>query len=116
MKVLASGGAGYIGSVRVSSRGAGFFYEGDIADRKLIQKVVAEHPEIQCTVHMAARTVVPESVTRPYEYYRDNVTRSLELFNELVQLDRPRVIFPRQPRSTPRRTTSKSLRIRHLIP
>jgi UDP-glucose 4-epimerase len=114
MKVLVTGGAGYIGSItagaleeyghtpvildslltgpRVFTRGR-IFYEGDIADRKLIRKVIGEHPEIQCTIHMAARTVVPESVTRPYEYYRDNVTRSLELFNELVQLDRPRVIF-----------------------
>jgi UDP-glucose 4-epimerase len=114
MKVLVTGGAGYIGSItaaaleeyghtpvildslltgpRVFTRGR-ISYEGDIADRELIRKVIADHPEIQCTIHMAARTVVPESVTRPYEYYRDNVTRSLELFNELEQLDRPRVIF-----------------------
>jgi UDP-glucose 4-epimerase len=29
----------------------------------------------------------------PYEYYRDNVAKSLDLFDELVQLDRPRIIF-----------------------
>src|SRR5680860_1452545 len=42
---------------------------------------------------MAARIVVPESVTHPYAYYRDNVSKSLELFDELVALDKPRVVF-----------------------
>ena len=42
---------------------------------------------------MAARIVVPESVEQPYEYYRDNVAKSLELFDELVALGKPRVLF-----------------------
>jgi UDP-glucose 4-epimerase len=42
---------------------------------------------------MAARIVVPESVAQPYEYYRDNVAKSLELFDELVALGKPRVLF-----------------------
>ena len=42
---------------------------------------------------MAARIVVPESVEKPYEYYRDNVAKSLELFDELVTLGKPRVLF-----------------------
>jgi UDP-glucose 4-epimerase len=37
--------------------------------------------------------VVPESVAEPYEYYRDNVAKSLELFDTLVSLGRPRVVF-----------------------
>ena len=114
MKVLVTGGAGYIGSTTATAlekyghtpvildslltgprafTSGRIFYEGDIADRKLIRKIIAEHPDIQCTIHMAARIVVPESVALPYEYYRDNVSKSLELFDELVQLDRPRVIF-----------------------
>jgi UDP-glucose 4-epimerase len=64
------------------------FYEGDIADRNLIRKIVAEHPDIERTIHMAARVVVPESVAFPYEYYRDNVAKSLELFDELVRLQK----------------------------
>ena len=32
---------------------------------------------------MAARIVVPESVAQPYDYYRDNVAKSLELFDQL---------------------------------
>jgi UDP-glucose 4-epimerase len=69
------------------------FYEGDIADRGLLQRIANEHPDIACTIHMAARTVVPESVTQPYLYYRENVAKSLELFDELVRLGKPRVLF-----------------------
>ena len=114
MKVLVTGGAGYIGSTTAKAlEQAGhtpvvldsllsgprvfvkdrIFYEGDIADRDLLTRVVTEHPDIECTIHMAARIVVPESVEQPYEYYRDNVAKSLELFDQLVKLGKPRVLF-----------------------
>jgi UDP-glucose 4-epimerase len=114
MKVLITGGAGYLGSItataleeydhtpvildslltgpRAFARNR-IFYQGNIADRELIQKIISDHPDIECTIHMAARVIVPESVALPYEYYRDNVAKSLELFDELVRLDRPRIIF-----------------------
>ncbi|WP_435770519.1 UDP-glucose 4-epimerase GalE [Nocardioides sp. SYSU DS0651] len=114
MKVLVTGGAGYLGSVTSKALeqaghtpvvldslltgprqyvGDRIFYEGDIADRALLRRVVAEHPDIEATIHMAARIVVPESVDLPYEYYRDNVAKSLEMFDELTALGRPRIVF-----------------------
>ena len=42
---------------------------------------------------MAARIVIPESVQLPYQYYRDNVSKSLELFDQLVALEKTRVVF-----------------------
>ena len=114
MKILVTGGAGYVGSItcraleqaghtpvvldsllkgRRDFVGDRVFYEGDIADRALLGRIVDEHPDLACTIHMAARIVVPESVAQPYEYYRDNVAKSLELFDELVALGKPRVVF-----------------------
>lgn len=114
MKILVTGGAGYIGSITAKAlEEAGhtpvildslysgprvfvrdrIFYEGDIADRDLVRRVFADHPDIEATIHMAARIIVPESMEQPYEYYRDNVAKSLELFDELVALGKPRVLF-----------------------
>lgn len=114
MKVLVTGGAGYIGSITCKALeeaghtaivldsllngrrefvGDQIFYAGDISDRPLISRIVEEHPDLYCTIHMAARIVVPESVEKPYEYYRDNVAKSLELFDQLRYLGKTRVIF-----------------------
>ena len=114
MKVLVTGGAGYIGSITAKAlEQAGhtpvildsllsgplafvrdrIFYEGDIADRSLVRRIADEHPDLDATIHMAARIIVPESVEKPYEYYRDNVAKSLELFDELTALGLNRVLF-----------------------
>lgn len=114
MEILVTGGAGYIGStIATALEAAGhtpiildslltgprqftagrIFYHSDIADRAALQRIVAEHPDIACTIHCAARIVVPESVAQPYAYYHDNVAKSLELFDALVGLGKPRVVF-----------------------
>jgi len=114
MTVLVTGGAGYIGStigtalekaghvpVVLDDLSAGprafvlgrTFYEGDIGDRTLLQRIVDEHPDLSATVHCAAKIVVPESVREPYAYYDNNVTKSLTLFDELATLGKPRIVF-----------------------
>jgi UDP-glucose 4-epimerase len=114
MKVLITGGAGYIGSTICSAlkdhghtpiildslvtgreeftRGH-IFYHADIGDKKAVAQVFEEHPDIFATIHCAALIVVPESVEKPYAYYRENVVKSMQLFHQLAELGYPRVVF-----------------------
>lgn len=114
MKVLISGGAGYIGSTIGSAcLDAGItpvvldnlvtgrreftegraFYEGDIADGELVDRIFAEHPDIAAVVHCAALIVVPDSVGDPVGYYRANVTKSLDFVGHLLRNGCGRMIF-----------------------
>lgn len=114
MKVLVTGGAGYIGSTvcsalldrghqpiildslvtgRVEFTRDRIFYQGDIADKDLLNKVFTDHPDIEYVVHCAALIVVPESVEHPYNYYKENVAKSLELFHNLNELGCKNIIF-----------------------
>jgi UDP-glucose 4-epimerase len=114
MKVLIAGGAGYIGSTIASAcSDAGIspvildrlvtgrreftagrtFYAGDIADGPLIDRIFAEHPDIDAVIHGAALIVVPDSVADPVGYYRANVAKSLEFAAHLLRNGCARLIF-----------------------
>ena len=113
-KVLITGGAGYIGStiasaiidsghqpVIIDSLINGrreftrnrIFYEGDINDNNLIARIFDEHRDIDAVIHCAALIVVPDSVEKPYDYYHENVTKSLNLFHQLAGLGVKRIVF-----------------------
>ncbi|MER5499061.1 MULTISPECIES: UDP-glucose 4-epimerase GalE [unclassified Streptomyces] len=114
MKILIAGGAGYIGSTVASAcEDAGItpvvldnlvtgrreftagraFHEGDIADGPLIDRIFAEHPDIEAVVHCAALIVVPDSVADPIGYYRANVAKSLEFVDHLLRNGCTRMVF-----------------------
>ncbi len=114
MKILITGGAGYIGSTVASALAdAGHtpilldslitgreefaklhtFYHADIADQNAVGKIFEDHPDIYATIHCAALIVVPESVEKPYEYYNENVVKSMRFFKQLADLGCHRVVF-----------------------
>ena len=114
VKVLIAGGAGYIGSTIASAcLDAGItpvildslvtgrrefaagreFYAGDIADGPLVDRIFAEHPDIETVIHCAALIVVPDSVADPVGYYRANVTKSLDFVAHLLRNCCTRLIF-----------------------
>jgi len=114
VKVLIAGGAGFIGSTIASAcLDAGItpvvldslvtgrreftagrvFYEGDIADGALVDRVFAEHPDIEAVIQCAALIVVPDSVADPLGYYEANVVKSLAFVGHLLRNGCTRMIF-----------------------
>src|SRR5690606_9606291 len=68
-------------------------YSGDIADADLLDRIVAEHPDIDAVVHCAAKIVVPESVAKPLDYYANNVGKGVELLRNLAARGLTRFVF-----------------------
>jgi UDP-glucose 4-epimerase len=114
VKVLIAGGAGFIGSTIASNLlDCGHqpvildnlvtgrrefcdgrpFYEGDIADPVILDRIFHDHPDIAAVVHCAALVVVPESVENPIHYYRGNVSKTLEFADHLVGKGVRRLLF-----------------------
>ncbi len=103
MRLLVTGGAGYIGAVAARRlRAAGHapivlddlsgghreavagleLVVGDFGDRALISDIVGSK-KIDAVIHFAASALVGESVQEPAKYYRNNLERSLAMLDVL---------------------------------
>lgn len=121
MTILITGGAGYIGShtalellqagdevvivdnlsnaspkvldrlAQISGKNIPF-YQGDIRNRALLQRIFAEHP-IQTVMHFAGLKAVGESVRQPIQYYDNNVSGSLILAEEMAKAGVFNIVF-----------------------
>lgn len=112
MKVLITGGAGWIGGITASlfrdaghevvifdNLSTGFehnaksskFIEGDLRDSDAVEKIFKEPFDL--IVHFAAKLDVGESTRDPKLYYDNNVTGSINLIDAAVRHDVKKIIF-----------------------
>ena len=110
--ILVAGGAGYIGSHTVrqlqkvgvpvvvyDNLSTGHreaidapLIEADLGDRDALKRAFAEHRPA-AVIHFAAKCYVGESVTEPSKYYRENVTYTWNLLEEMRAADIRDIVF-----------------------
>lgn len=114
MKILVTGGAGYIGSICVeemlnkgyevavfdnlSEGHAGsvdpraVFFQGDLADRTVLRHAFGE-AKPDAIMHFAANALVGESMQNPSKYFRNNVASGINLLDMAVEFDVKKFVF-----------------------
>ncbi len=114
MNILVTGGAGYIGSVVVEETlraghktvvfdnlvkghremvaSEAVFVEGDLLDRPLLERTFLEN-DIEAVIHMAAYSLVGESVNDPAKYYLNNVVAGISLLDAMRDGAVSKIVF-----------------------
>ena len=136
MRVLVSGGAGYVGSVSVEQLVAAGHHVvvldslvtghrdgvtagaslnvGTLGDREGLIALLRDH-EIEAVLHCAARSLVSQSMRDPGLYYAENVVNGIGLLDALRETGVDRIVFSStaavygEPEKVPIRETAPTL-------